>query len=495
MQTKAPSLGIDRKGRLQIPPQPAPRQPAEERVRNWAEVFLGFDLDTAVVEASRCLHCPAAPCVKACPLRNDIPGALELLEAGDPIAAADVFRKTSNLPEVCGRVCPQERLCEGSCVVGRSKTGKPVQIGKLEQFCADTQRAQHGLPAPAVLFGDAPVAIVGAGPAGIAAAEELTRLGHPVTVYDAWPRPGGILRFGIPRFKLDIEIVDAKVAQLEAMGVRVVPESRLGPGFGISDVFALGHAAIFLAVGASAGNRLNIPGEDLPGVYSATEFLMRVNANPADRPDGNRDPLEAGQHIVVVGAGDTAMDCVRSAVRLGARAVTCVYRRSEAEMPGRREERRYAHEEGVQFHFLASPVRALGETHVRAVEFVRMELGEPDSSGRRSVRPIAGSEFTIEVDTLVVAAGYRVDATVVKGIPHLAIRDASIVMADPETGETNLPGVFAGGDLTRGPDLVVTAVADGRRAARAIHRYLEHLAASGDEASRDLEVVAATSRP
>ncbi|MBI3965827.1 MAG: NAD(P)-dependent oxidoreductase [Chloroflexi bacterium] len=472
MQSRTTSLALDRKERLATPPQPAPRQPAVERTHNWNEVFLGFDPDSARAEAQRCIQCPAAPCTKACPLHNDIPGAFWHLERGDTLSAAEVFRQTSNMPEICGRVCPQEKLCEGACVVGRNGRAKPVQIGKLEQFCADFQRRHQGLPLATVAPSTPTVAIVGAGPAGLAAAEELVRLGHAVTVLDAWPRPGGTLRYGIPSFKLDKTIIDAKVAQLEAMGVEFVTSMRLHPELGVRHLLDVGYGAVFLAFGAVSGNRLGIPGEDLSGVHGATEFLVRANLSPSELPAAFQNPLSVGERVIVIGGGDTAMDCVRSAVRLGAKTVSCVYRRSEAEMPGRKEERQYAREEGVQFHFLAAPLRLLGEVSVGAVEFIGMELAEPDARGRRSVRPVAGSEFTIAADTVVVAAGYHVDETMAEALEGVETRSDGVVVVNSETGATNVPGVFAGGDLTSGPDLVVTAVAAGRRAARAIHEYI-----------------------
>ena len=479
LESRTTMPAVDRKGRLRIPAQAAPTQPVAERVRNWDEVFLGFDAETARREAQRCLQCPAAPCTKACPLGNDIAAALWRIEHADPVGAADVFRETSNLPEVCGRICPQEKLCEGSCVVGLKGKATPVQIGKLEQYCTDLQRATTGIPVPEVACTGAPVAIVGAGPAGLAAAEELAKTGHPVTVYDRWPLPGGTLRYGIPSFKLSKAVLDAKIAQLRAMGITFVPERTLGRDVDVAALRANGFAAVFLGYGASVGNRLEIEGEDLPGVHLATDFLVRANLPPTHLPGDRRRPLTVGERVVIIGGGDTASDCARSAIRLGAREVTWAYRRTEAEMPGRAEERRYARDEGVRIEFLAAPLRVLGvhgAGRVAGVELARMELTEPDASGRRGVRPVAGGEFTVPADTVVVATGYHVNEAAAAAVRGLATRTGAIVITETDTGRTSVPGVYAGGDAATGPHLVATAVAAGRRAARAIH---EDLAVAG----------------
>lgn len=467
-----PTPTIDRKARMALPDQQVPKQDPLARRQNWDEVSLGYTVALAQAEASRCLQCPAAPCVRACPLHNDIPGALGLLESGDPVAAATRFRRTSPMPEVCGRVCPQERLCEGACVLG--KRGAPLHIGMVERFVADAQRERVGLPP--IMSGPPAgrsVAVIGAGPAGLAAAEELRRQGHRVVVFDAWPEPGGLLRYGIPSFKLPKRVVVEKVAQLEAGGVEFRCSHRVeGPG-ALAALRSGGFDAVLLAIGAGAARRLGVPGESLNGVHLATEFLVRANLPPDDLPPELRTRLSVGNRVVVIGGGDTAMDCARSAVRLGARDVRCLYRRSEVEMPGRREERVYAQEEGVRFAFLAAPVRLLGASRrVVAVECVRMALGEPDASGRRSIRPLPESTFVVPADTVVIAAGYAVDDDLATAAPELVRRSDGTVQADPETGGTPLPGVFAAGDVANGPDLVVTALAAGLRAAAAIHTYL-----------------------
>lgn len=474
--TQLATGSVDRKARLQAPPQPVRKQDPATRVQNWDEVTVGFDLAGARLEAYRCIQCPAAPCQKACPLHNDIPGALRLLEQGDVLGAADVFRRTSNLPEICGRVCPQERLCEGHCVVG--KHALPVQIGKLEFFVSDYERRTRcGAPErrPAAPPTGMRVAVVGAGPAGLAVAEELAVRGHHCTVYDAWPEPGGILVYGIPSFKLAKEIVADKIAALRALGVEFVCNTRVGRDVSFQELRE-DYDAVFLGTGAGIGGELGIDGENLPGVFPATEFLVRANLPPDKLPAGLRAPLPPARRVVVIGAGDTAMDCVRTARRLDAEEVTCLYRRTEAEMRGREEERRYAREEGVQFRYLTAPVRFLADAHgrLRAVRCQCMELGEPDATGRRRPLPVPGSEFELACDMAVIAIGYGADP-MWQDLDGLQTDRAGLVVVDPETGRTSLRGVFAGGDNVHGPDLVVTAIAAGRRAALAMDRYLRGL--------------------
>ncbi|GIW14110.1 MAG: glutamate synthase (NADPH), homotetrameric [Tepidiforma sp.] len=467
--------------RLAISVQPVPKQDPEERKRNFEETYLGFDLNAARIEASRCIQCPSAPCQEACPVHNDIPGALALLEAGDILGAADKFRETSNLPEMCGRLCPQEKLCEGACVVGFAirpggKQEPPVTIGKLEAFCTDYQRQQlGGYPMPRYMPEPTgfKVAVIGSGPAGLAVAEQLADKGHSVTVYEYWPEPGGVLVYGIPNFKMRKNIVDEYIAHLEAMGVQFICNTYVGRDITIDELFQQGFHAVFIGTGAGVGNEMGIEGEDLQGVYTATEFLVRGNLAPDLLPERLRDPLPKMHDVVVIGGGDTSMDCVRTAVRLGAENVTCVYRRTEAEMLGRAEERKNAREEGVRFEMLTLPTRILGDENgrVRAVECQRMELGEPDESGRRRPIPVKGSEFTIPADTVVIAIGYGADPVVPQTTSGIRTDRKALIQVD-EKGRTTRPGVFAGGDNVNGADLVVTALADGRRAAEAIHEYL-----------------------
>jgi len=463
---------------MKIPPQPVPKQDPKERVRNWDEVYLGYDLPTARLEATRCIQCPAAPCQVACPLHNDIPGALLKLEEGDVMGAAEVLRRTNPTPDMCGRLCPQEQLCEGSCVVG--KKAIPVAIGKLEAFVADQQRAMGGQAIPELPPRTGKrVAVVGSGPAGLAVAEELTRRGHAVKVFEAWPKPGGVLRYGIPNFKMDKRHVDEQVEYLRRLRVEFAFNARVGNDITMDELFAQGFHAVFLGHGAGQGRRLNAPGDDLNGIHMATDFLVRANLPPEDLPDHLHQPIDVGKRVVVIGGGDTAMDCVRTALRTGAEEVVCAYRRTEAEMGGREEERRHADEEGVRFHYLAAPVCFIGDDsgHVRAVRLQRMKLGELDASGRPRPVPIPGSEFELEADTVIVAIGYKVEKLLSQTTAGLEATDWGTVAADEE-GRTSWPGVFAAGDNVRGADLVVTALADAKRAAAAIDRYLREEQAS-----------------
>ncbi|MFA7248245.1 MAG: NAD(P)-dependent oxidoreductase [Dehalococcoidia bacterium] len=463
---------VDRKARLAAPSHRPSKQKPDARIGNWDEVTYLFDPDIAKLEAARCIQCPAAPCQKACPIHNDIPRAFWLLENGDFGSAANVFRETSELPEMCGRLCPQERLCEGHCVVG--KNALPVAIGKLEQFTTEWQRANGGEPKPAV----APptgkrVAVIGAGPAGIAVAERLSRQGHGVVIYDAWPHTGGVLRYGIPTFKLNKPSIDRKFCDLERLGVRMAMGTRVGEDIDWATLRSE-FDAIFVGIGAQTGTRLGIPGEDAPQVLTATDFLVRTNLTPDDLPQAMREPLGRPHRVIVVGGGDTSMDCVRSARRLGAEEVTLVYRRTEAEMQGRVEERTNAVEEGVKFEYLAAPLAVLrGDAgEVRGLSCQRMALGAPDDTGRRRPEPIPGSEFEVVADLIVVAIGYGVDEDWGEVVPEMVRDRWARIVADPETLQTSIPGVFAGGDDVNGADLVVTALADGHRAAAAIHEYL-----------------------
>ena len=463
---------IDRRQRLRIPPHHVTKQTPYDRVHNWDEVYYGYTAGPAMFEAQRCIQCPAAPCIVACPIDNDIPGALAYLELGRLAEAAAVFRQTSEMPELCGRLCPQEALCEGSCVVG--KNAKPVAIGKLEAFLGDWDRQQRGgfpIPSPAAETGQR-VAIVGSGPAGLAAAERLRSAGHAVTVFEAWPKAGGVLRYGIPNFKTAKDIVDEKVAALQAADVEFRLETRVGYDIGWDELSQ--WDAVFLAHGASVGKRLGLDGERLARVYSATEFLVRANLNDDALPAALRGTPDVGRRVVVVGGGDTSMDCVRSAIRLEAAEVTLLYRRTENEMQGREEERRHAREEGVSFEYLTTPVSLVTKDGaVVGVECVRMSLGQPDDSGRRRPLPLAGSEFVLDCDTFVVAVGYDVarDLYEASGID---VNDWGEVLVDAQ-GRTSRPGVFAGGDNVLGADLVVTALRSAHNAIDGMLGYLEAL--------------------
>ncbi len=468
--------------RLDVSVQPVPKQKAEDRVKNFDETYLGFDLNAAMIEASRCIQCPSAPCQEACPVQNDIPGAFAFLEIGDIHLAANKFRETSNLPEMCGRLCPQEKLCEGACVVGFAiradgHSEPPVTIGKLEAFCTDQQRAElDGYPLPRYMpepTGKG-VAVIGAGPAGLAVAELVALKGYACTVFEYWPEPGGVLVYGIPNFKMRKSIVDQYIEYLEKLGVKFRCNTYVGRDITIDDMLDGEFDAVFLGTGAGVGNVMEIEGEELKGVHKATDFLVRANLTPDQLPTHLQEPLPAPHNVVVIGGGDTGMDCVRTAMRLGAERVMCVYRRTENEMLGRGEERKNAREEGVEFVMLTLPTRIIGDEtgKVVAVELQKMELGEPDSSGRRSPKPVKGSEYIVPADTVAIAIGYGADPLVPQTTQGLAADRKSLLKIDQQ-GRTSRPGVYAGGDNVNGADLVVTALADGRRAAEAIIDYLE----------------------
>ncbi len=468
-------LPIDRRQRLRIPPHHVTKQTPHDRVRNWDEVYYGYTAGPAMFEAQRCIQCPAAPCTQACPVDNDIPGALAYLEIGKLADAAAVFRRTSEMPELCGRLCPQEALCEGSCVIG--KNAKPVAIGKLEAFLGDWDRKQRGgfpVLEPEHESGQR-IAVVGSGPAGLAVAEQMRIAGHAVTVFESWPAAGGVLRYGIPNFKTAKDIVDEKVHALSEAGVEFRFDTRVGVDIGWDELSRFD--AVFLGHGASVGKRLGLDGERLARVYSATEFLVRANLGDTMLPTVLRSTPDVGRKVVVVGGGDTSMDCVRSAVRLGADQVTLLYRRTENEMVGREEERRHAREEGVIFEYLTTPVGLVKrDGAVVGVECVRMSLGAPDESGRRRPAPVPGSEFVIDCDAFVVAVGYDVGRELYAD-SGIDVNDWGEVIVD-QHGRTSRPGVFAGGDNVIGADLVVTALAGAHTAIPTMLEYLNQLHAS-----------------
>jgi glutamate synthase (NADPH/NADH) small chain len=464
---------IDRQARLRAQPQEVPTRPPERRVRNFDEVFLPWTPDMAMREAERCLHCPDAPCVKACPLGNDIPRALWLTEQGEFGEAAQVFEETNNLSDICSRVCPHSEQCESACP--HLAEGKaPVAIGRIEGFLADLSRKASGWHAERPPCSRRRVAVVGAGPAGLTVAELLAREGHCITVFEQWPDGGGLLRYGIPRFKLDHALVQHRLDLLHELGVQFVFDTRVGEASGVECLLSDGFEAVFLGTGAERPAPVEIPGEDAAGTYQARAFLVQANVEQNLRPSELEDPPEVGRKVAVVGGGDTAMDCARTALRLGAEEVVCYYRRTEAEMPGNPTDRRLAREEGVGFEWLVSPVRILQDEagHVRGIRLVRTRLGGVDESGRRRPEVLPGSEFDVNADTVILALGFSPDPDLPLRTPGLEARNGGLLIIDPATGRTTRKGVWAGGDNVRGPSLVAHAVAQARVAARDIHRSL-----------------------
>ncbi len=459
--------------------QAMPELPVAERVQNFEEVALGFTNELALKEAARCLQCKNPKCVAGCPVSVQIPHFIKLILAGDVSAAALLIKQDNSLPGVCGRVCPQTEQCEGACIL--NKKGVPVAIGALERYVTDYLDGHPVQKAPAeVKSSGHKVALVGSGPACLSCAGDLIKAGHEVSVFEAFHDFGGVLRYGIPEFRLPKAIVGKEVQQLSDLGVKFVPDVLIGATKTVQDLMQLdGYEAVFIGTGAGLPNFLNIPGESLVGIYSANEFLTRVNLMKAylfpqvDTPILNLQ----GKRVSVIGGGNTALDSARVALRLGAAAVSIVYRRSEAEMPGRFEEIQHAKAEGVRFEFLRNPLEFLGNADgwLLGMRLIRMELGEPDASGRRRPIPIAGSEYEMPVDVAVVAIGNGSNPIIQRTTPDLAFNRWGNIVADPETMATSIPGVYAGGDIVTGGATVILAMGAGRKAAAAINRFLAEI--------------------
>ncbi len=458
-----------------------PKQDSRERVRNFNEVALGYPAEAAVEEAKRCIACPKKPCVAGCPVEVDIPSFVKLIAEGKFVEAARSIKEKNSLPAICGRVCPQETQCEERCTLG--KKGKPVAIGALERFAADYERAS-GAPAgsgPASGPGSGAasraagkVAVVGSGPAGLTCAADLARVGYSVVLFESLHSTGGVLRYGIPEFRLPKAIVDEEVEYVKSLGVEVRVNTLVGKTVSVDELFRDGFDAIFLGTGAGLPHFLGIPGENLNGVYSANEFLTRSNLMKAYLFPEYDTPIRVGRRVAVVGAGNVAMDAARTALRLGAEKVAIVYRRSRAEMPARLEEIENAEEEGVDLMLLTNPTRVLGDERgwVRGMECIRMELGEADESGRRRPIPVPGSEFVMDIDTMISAVGTDPNPLLVRAVPGLRVGRHGNVVINEDTGETSVPGVFAGGDIVTGSATVIAAMGAGKVAARGIDRFV-----------------------
>jgi glutamate synthase (NADPH/NADH) small chain len=461
---------LTKRQRLAIDRQAMPARDADDRSGTFDEVNLGFTEHLALLEAQRCLACKRATCVEGCPVMVDIPRFVLQIEQGDLAGAAHTLFADNTLPAVTGRVCPQEHQCEAECVRGRK--GAPVAIGHLERFIADWARGHLHEVIPHVEPSGRRVAIIGAGPGGLTAAGELARRGHDVTIYEALHLPGGVLSYGIPEFRLPNDIVQHEVGRLEALGVHIECNVVIGRTYTL-DELRKQFDAVFVSVGAGLPVFLDIPGEGFKGVYSANEYLTRVNLMQAYAfPDADT-PVLHGNHVVVIGGGNVAVDAVRTARRLGATRASIVYRRSRPEMPAREEEIHHADEEGVSFEFQVSPIAIEGNADrwVTGLRCINTELGDPDESGRRAPVPIEGSERVIPCDTVVVAVGTRANPLLTSSSPDLALTNRGYLLAD-EQGMTNLPGVFAGGDIVRGSATVILAMADGKRIAGAIDEYV-----------------------
>jgi glutamate synthase (NADPH/NADH) small chain len=449
-----------------------PKQEPKVRAGNFDEVALGYTEEQAAAEASRCLNCPKRFCVQGCPVEVDIPDFLIRVKQGDYTGAAAVIKKKNSLPAICGRVCPQETQCESMCILG--KKGEPVAIGALERFVADREAAEAKgeLPEIAAPTG-CKAAVIGAGPAGLTAAADLALAGMEVTVFESLHAAGGVLQYGIPQFRLPKDIVGREVEYIKKLGVTIETSVLVGQTVTIPDLQAEGFDTVFIGTGAGLPYFLNIPGENLNGVYSANEFLTRVNLMKAYRFPEYDTPVRVGERVAVVGAGNVAMDAARTSLRLGAKEVYIVYRRSAEEMPARHEEIENAEEEGIVFRLLTNPTRIIGNEkgEVAALECIKMELGEPDSSGRRRPVPVKDSEFQFPVDNVIVAIGQGPNPVLLKNTAGLSLNKRGYIEVDPETLETSIPGVFAGGDITTGAATVIAAMGAGKKAARQMVEY------------------------
>jgi glutamate synthase (NADPH/NADH) small chain len=453
---------------------PMPEQDPNVRNKNFEEVALGYTADMAVEEATRCLHCKNKPCVDGCPVNVPIPEFIEKVAEGDFEAAYEVITSENALPAICGRVCPQENQCEGKCV--RGIKGEPVGIGRMERFVADWHM-EHAQPKEVQIERNGKkVAVVGSGPAGITCAGELIKKGYDVTVFEALHKAGGVLSYGIPEFRLPKALVAKEIDSIVKLGVKIEPNVVIGRSVTIDELMADGYKAVFVGSGAGLPSFLKIPGENYLGVYSANEFLTRVNLMKGYKFPETPTPVKVGRRVAVVGAGNVAMDAARTAKRLGAEEVYIVYRRSEEEAPARLEELHHAKEEGIIFKFLNNPSAILGDENgwVKGLNVVKQQLGEPDASGRRRPEPIEGSDYVIDVETVIIAIGQSPNPLIRQTTPGLECQKWGGIIVEEETMETSKPYVYAGGDTVTGAATVILAMGAGKKAAKAIDEKLSH---------------------
>lgn len=470
--SKKTESGLTNKERMKIARQKMPEQDPKVRVDNFDEVALGLTDELAYQDALRCIQCRKKPCVEGCPVHIDIPAFIKAFEDGDLKESARILKDANSLPAICGRVCPQEQQCELVCTVG--KKVDPVAIGHLERYVSDWERANLGLVVPEK---DPPtgrkVAIVGSGPAGLTAAGDLAKKGHEVVIFEALHKPGGVMRYGIPSFRLPRDILDGEINYLKALGVKIICNVVVGKAFTVEDLLKE-YDTVFVGTGAGLPWFMRIPGENLKGVYSANEYLTRIILMGGRGVPETDTPVVVGKRVAVIGGGNTAMDACRVSLRMGAEKVYCLYRRSRKELPARIEEIEHAEEEGVDFQFLTAPVEFFGndEGWLTGAKCVRMELGEPDDSGRRRPVVIEGSEFEIELDTCVEAIGFGANPLVPQTTPGLDTDKWGIVVAEKATGKTSRDRVYAGGDIITGGSTVISAMGQARVAAAAMHEHM-----------------------
>ncbi len=449
---------------------PMPEQDPKKRINNFNEVPIGYSKETAIAEAKRCLQCKNKPCVEGCPVEIDIPKFIKLISEGELDKAAEVIKSKNSLPAISGRVCPYEGQCEGKCTL--LKIGDPVGIGRLERFIADYERNKGMKKPKKVISTGKKIAVVGSGPAGLTCAGDLAKMGHAVTVFEALHAPGGVLMYGIPEFRLPKTIVHAEVDYIKKLGVEINYDVVVGKTITVKELQKT-YDAIFIGTGAGLPKWLNIPGESFDGVYSANEFLTRVNMMKAYEFPKYDTPCSVGDIVATFGAGNVAMDCARTSLRMGAKRSLIIYRRTEHEMPARTEEIEHAKQEGVEFHLLTNPIEFIGDAKgkLQAVKCISMQLGEPDESGRRRPVPIPNSEVMFNIDTALIAIGQSPNPLIPQTFKELKIEKWGTIIT-VENGQTSVPGIFAGGDIATGAATVILAMGAGKKAARTIHKYV-----------------------